>query len=304
VGSEAGGGEGEGGDGKEDGKEGAAGGELRRAGYAAVQRLMLLCCVDVVGRLGRVYGGGGGGGGGGVDGVNGGGVVNGGGGVAAVGPVVVQPHLDRFRAWLEEHVRRAEEEGVYDGLGSEEVREVFAAGQEERARMIREAAEEVKDGESAAMGEGIVRVAENVEAIFGGDESGLELLMQDDILRKIYDMHIAHWDLGGFLGLLGHSKPNLKVLEVGAGTGGTTAMVLDGLVSDSGEPMFYSYTYTDISAGFFVQAKERFSSVQSIEYAVLDISQDPAEQGFELGSYDLVVATNVGSPSRKRPCWS
>jgi hypothetical protein len=216
----------------------------------------------------------------------------------------VQPHLNKFRAWLEVHVRLADEEGVYDGLDSEEVREVFAVRQEEMGRLIGEAAEEVKGGESAAMGEGIVRVVENVEAIFGGEQTGLELLMRDDILRKIYDMHIAHWDLGGFLGLLGHSKPNLKVLEVGAGTGGTTAMVLDGLVSDSGERMFYSYTYTDISAGFFVQAKERFSSVQSIEYSVLDISQDPADQGFELGSFDLVVATNVGSPSGKTPCWS
>ncbi|TGO25707.1 hypothetical protein BPAE_0074g00160 [Botrytis paeoniae] len=59
--------------------------------------------------------------------------------------------------------------------------------------------------------------------------------------------------------------------------------------------MFPSYTFTDISPGFFVAAKERFASAPNMEISVLDISQDPADQGFELGSYDLIIAANAGS---------
>jgi hypothetical protein len=40
-------------------------------------------------------------------------------------------------------------------------------------------------------------------------------------------------------------------------------------------------------------AKERFAGVERIEYSVLDITRDPVEQGFQLGSYDLIIGANV-----------
>jgi len=83
------------------------------------------------------------------------------------------------------------------------------------------------------------------------------------------------------------------VLEIGAGTGGTTTNMLLGLKSEFGERLYSKYSYTDISSGFFVAAKERFKDHQNIEFSILDISQDPLEQGFEEGSYDLILAANV-----------
>jgi len=52
-------------------------------------------------------------------------------------------------------------------------------------------------------------------------------------------------------------------------------------------------SYTDISSGFFINAKERFRDFGGIVYKALDISQDPIAQGFEKHSYDLIVAANV-----------
>ena len=83
------------------------------------------------------------------------------------------------------------------------------------------------------------------------------------------------------------------MLEIGAGTGGTTTNMLLGLRSEFGERLYSKYSYTDISSGFFVAAKERFKDYQNIEFSVLDISKDPLEQGFEEGSYDLILAANV-----------
>jgi hypothetical protein len=40
-------------------------------------------------------------------------------------------------------------------------------------------------------------------------------------------------------------------------------------------------------------AKKRFNNAQNIEYAVLDISRDPMEQGFDSGSFDLIIGANV-----------
>ena len=79
----------------------------------------------------------------------------------------------------------------------------------------------------------------------------------------------------------------LRVLEIGAGTGASTAAVLPELPAGR-----FDYTYTDISAGFFSEAEARFGG-DSIEYRVLDIEKDPIEQGFDLHGYDVVIASNV-----------
>ncbi|KAF1953068.1 S-adenosyl-L-methionine-dependent methyltransferase, partial [Byssothecium circinans] len=52
-------------------------------------------------------------------------------------------------------------------------------------------------------------------------------------------------------------------------------------------------TYTHISPGFFVAANERFKEYNGIEFQVLDISKYPIEQGFQEGSFDLILAANV-----------
>lgn len=86
-------------------------------------------------------------------------------------------------------------------------------------------------------------------------------------------------------------------MEIGAGTGGTTAAVLDGLHSLGGERLYGSYTVTDISAGFVNRCKERFQKYGNLSYAVLDISADPRDQGFEMGSFDVVLSSNVSKRS-------
>ena len=84
-----------------------------------------------------------------------------------------------------------------------------------------------------------------------------------------------------------HSRP-LRILEIGAGTGGTTAHVLEPLSGISVE-----YTFTDISPLFLNKAQQKFANFDFIQYRTLDIEQDPAVQGFDSHCYDLILATNV-----------
>lgn len=52
--------------------------------------------------------------------------------------------------------------------------------------------------------------------------------------------------------------------------------------------------YTDISPGFFEKAQERFADYANVmKYKKLDLEEDPIPQGFEEGSYDVVIAGNV-----------
>ncbi len=80
----------------------------------------------------------------------------------------------------------------------------------------------------------------------------------------------------------------LRVLEIGAGTGGTSSYVLPRLPAQRSE-----YTYTDISAHFLVRAREKFSRYPFITYRTLDIEGDLATQNIAEQQFDIVVAANV-----------
>ncbi|WP_288255010.1 type I polyketide synthase [uncultured Hydrogenophaga sp.] len=80
----------------------------------------------------------------------------------------------------------------------------------------------------------------------------------------------------------------LRVLEIGAGTGGTTSYALPLLPADRTE-----YTFTDLSPLFLERAAEQFARFPFVRHALLDIEREPAEQGFAPRAYDIVIAANV-----------
>ena len=80
----------------------------------------------------------------------------------------------------------------------------------------------------------------------------------------------------------------LRVLEIGAGTGGTTSSLLTTLDGRIGE-----YVFTDVSPLFLPKARERFGHVPNMNYRALDVEGDPAIQGFASDRFDLVIASNV-----------
>ena len=80
----------------------------------------------------------------------------------------------------------------------------------------------------------------------------------------------------------------LRVLEVGAGTGGTAASVLPALRNACS-----CYTFTDVSDSFMRAAREMFGAEYPfVEYELLNIDSDPRLQGFASAQYDLIISTN------------
>jgi acyl transferase domain-containing protein/acyl carrier protein len=80
----------------------------------------------------------------------------------------------------------------------------------------------------------------------------------------------------------------LDILEIGGGTGGSTASILPILA-----PGRTRYTFTDVSPVFLAQARAEFAEYPFVEYRSLDVERPPETQAFERGRYDIVVAANV-----------
>jgi hypothetical protein len=135
-------------------------------------------------------------------------------------------------------------------------------------------------------------VLEQCVDIVEGKCSPLAILIENQSLTRLYNTG-SQRNYEGFLKLLGHSRPSLKIIEIGAGTGATTARVLLSLNPPGSNRQYSRYTFTDISASFFQPAKERFKAHEALDFAVLDISRPPTEQGIDAESFDLVVASNV-----------
>ena len=80
----------------------------------------------------------------------------------------------------------------------------------------------------------------------------------------------------------------LRVLEVGAGVGGTSAGLIAALA-----PYNAHYTFTDVSNFFLAQGRQMFADHDFIDYRIFDVNRPPAEQGFASCSFDVVVCANV-----------
>jgi hypothetical protein len=126
----------------------------------------------------------------------------------------------------------------------------------------------------------------------------LALLFNDGLAERLYQsptFSLTSHRLAAYMDLVAHKNSDLKILEVGAGTGSTTTAVLDVLSSPSLQaPRFSHYDFTDISPSFFADASERYAAhTGRIGFKVFDVERDPEEQGFEPGSYDVVIAAAV-----------
>lgn len=148
-------------------------------------------------------------------------------------------------------------------------------------------------------GELLFHVYESLGAVFAQEVTPISVLRQDDLLDKayqsVYGLQANVELMKTWFTLKAHKQPAMRILEIGAGTASSTLPLMKQLtVEGSSTPLFSSWTFTDISAGWFESAKNTLGAWSGrVEYKVLDIDADPSAQGFELDSYDIVLAVNV-----------
>ena len=96
--------------------------------------------------------------------------------------------------------------------------------------------------------------------------------------------------------VVGHlpAERRIRVLEIGAGTGGTSVSLLPVLPRDRAV-----YVYTDVSRFFVDLGRKKFAQYPFLHFAELDIDDEPRRQGLTPGAFDVVVAAHVLHATRE-----
>lgn len=133
-------------------------------------------------------------------------------------------------------------------------------------------------------------VGQQMPRVMRGETQMIEEMRVSNILDNYYTGAFGSREAGLWIGKtvaqLSERYPHLNILEVGAGTGGATTRILEQLNSK-----FLSYTFTDLSSGFFENAAELFSTHKDrMTFKTFDCGVDPVAQGYIEGQYDVVVA--------------
>ena len=196
-------------------------------------------------------------------------------------------HLQRFLDWVQRYVRKAQIGELPYG------RKALSCSITEMKELIDLISKELDTVVEAQL---IKRVFDQLPQIFSGETSGLQVALKDDLLTELYVSGIGI--SGGYpqllraIDIVAHKRPSMKIVEIGAGTGGATRLIQDTLEGRSQFKRFKNYCFTDITPSFFAKAQDEFSECVGIEYKTLDIEKNPKEQGFET-DYDLIVASQV-----------
>lgn len=145
----------------------------------------------------------------------------------------------------------------------------------------------------------ICAVGAALPQILRGEQQPLKIMLADGLLQRTYEQHRGtnrvNQMAARYIARLAECNPELSVLEIGGGTASATLPVLEAIRSATeGMASNFHYTFTDISAGFFDDARSKLPQwIGQMTYNKLDISQDPLSQGFKAESYDVVLASNV-----------
>ncbi|KAI3390924.1 hypothetical protein diail_8351, partial [Diaporthe ilicicola] len=200
----------------------------------------------------------------------------------------LEPHHVKFYAWMQSTLELAASRRLCpdsDTWASDQPRQ--------RKQNIAQAATQSTDGEL------ICHLGPLLVTLLRGERAPLEAMMEGRLLYKYYAnafrMGPAFAQFTALLHAVAHKNPRARVLEIGAGTGAATRHALTPLDTEKAVgPPCETWHFTDISSGFFEAARAEFSAWGNLlEFDRLDIEQSPESQGFDLASYDIVVACQV-----------
>jgi len=135
-------------------------------------------------------------------------------------------------------------------------------------------------------------------SILRGEKDAVQVLFSgngSELLDHFYGdgLFSSHWIAGiaAAVSQAARSLPEgrgLRILEIGAGTGGLASQVLPLL-----ERGLHSYLFTDISASFFSAAAQKLAAFPEVEFKAFDLEKPGVDQELAASGFDFIIGTNV-----------
>ena len=130
--------------------------------------------------------------------------------------------------------------------------------------------------------------ADPLAMIFPGGQLDLaEKLYRGTPEARVYNTLIKDAVVG-----LADAQPDgerLRIVELGAGTGGVTSFIVPALPAER----VAEYRFTDLSPVFLNRAREAFGDRPFMDFGICNIEDDPTTQGLDAGGYDIAIAVNM-----------
>ncbi|KAL4925328.1 type I polyketide synthase [Aspergillus undulatus] len=202
----------------------------------------------------------------------------------------LQSHHVKFYTWMQQQTKL-----VADGYLGAEIATWHEDTPEERHLLM----EKVR--RSSINGELVCHLGPQIPTVLRQEKAPLELWNENNLFTRFYQQGLrierTHLQAARVLQTLVHKNPRARILEIGGGTGSLTRYILPKISTPSvegGGALADLYHFTDISTAFFDAAHKQFAPWSEImRYDRLDIEVDPASQGFDLASYDIIIAAEV-----------
>ncbi|AOC91148.1 beta-ketoacyl synthase N-terminal-like domain-containing protein [Bacillus amyloliquefaciens] len=218
-----------------------------------------------------------------------------------------QPVLQGFYGrWLEESISILVQNGFLKQSGSTYV----LTGPIEHANVLWQEWEEkkaplLKDSSKQAMITLVETALRALPDILSGRVSATDVLFPDSSMELVegiyknnetadYFNEVLADTLTAFIEERLKEDPNaeIRILEIGAGTGGTSATVFKRLKEYKHHVK--EYCYTDLSKAFFLHAEKEYGPDNPyLTYKRFNVEEPPALQDVDAGAYDVVIAANV-----------
>jgi SAM-dependent methyltransferase len=187
-------------------------------------------------------------------------------------------HMKKYASWVDSQAQRINSSGVMDLKD-----DTISAKIESLVRRL-------SGTPATAAAAALQQVCTKMDLLASGQN--LESVLSDDQIMELYKA-IDHMDRSNFIRILGHSKPNIRVLEIGVGRGSLVNEIVKDLTLPEGQILCSKYTLTTKG---FISEKGPVGQPKvfpNMEHVTLDVSKDLVEQGFEDRQYDLIIATNA-----------
>ncbi|WP_281988846.1 SDR family NAD(P)-dependent oxidoreductase [Aquimarina aggregata] len=215
--------------------------------------------------------------------------------------------IDNYKRLFEEVIRQiAEEKGIrYYGTYTEALATIFIEANTRKSSISK--TKLVEDFPHIKITVEFLEVCmQHFVAILQGEKLATDIIFPEgrmDIVEGVYRENPYYEYLNNtlseevaqlvakYINESGKTARTIRILEIGAGTGGTSQSVFEKLKSNI---EFVEYTYTDISKSFLIHAEKTFKSiVPNLKTALLNVEKPIQLQGFKLGAYDIIIAANV-----------